>query len=167
MHPVSLGQGADLLAKHILVERLDDPVFGAELQRGDRRNAAVDAGQEDDLGPLAPYLPQALEDLPAMDAGHEHVEKHDVDATSLNLEHRFVAIEGGDDVVVGLQDEPQGVVDAFVIVHDHHDRLRGRATVHRRSVFYQVRAQVRSRGNPYAVSNRRAATGAAPVSYRE
>src|SRR5262249_24998896 len=102
------------------LERLRQVIDRAQLHRLHRGARRIDAGDHDDLE-IALQRAQTTKELQAADAGHQDVEKNEVDATVPEQFQRCSAILRLEHVVFALQREAEELAHRGDVVDDQYD----------------------------------------------
>lgn len=130
----SLDFGARLvdgLGDALFVERLQDVIDGVHFEGLD--GILIEGGGEDNFGQRDFAVEEFFDDSEAVEAGHLHVEEHEVGIVLANEVHGFEAVLSlGNDVHVGVIEKVGEFVAGQLLVVDddcgkgHRDRTQGR-----------------------------------------
>src|SRR5213594_370725 len=112
----------------VLLEGLGQIVEGAELHGGHRGANGLHGGNEDHLDAFVEGL-DALEHLDAVHPGQADVEEDEVDGGGAHDVERAGAVWHVDDVVVILENQPERLPNAGVVVDDEDDWARHSRTL--------------------------------------
>jgi hypothetical protein len=104
----------------VLLEGLGEVIEGAQLHGGHRRADRLHRGDQDDLDVLVDGL-DALQHLDAVHAGQPDVEEDQVHLGGAEHVEGGGAVGDVHDLVVVVQDEPEGFAQAGFVVHDQDD----------------------------------------------